>query len=456
MRELSDFFEGSIKRVGFFGLGKSNLALLQTLSLSGVEITLRVDTENMPKIPLGIGFSRIFFGRNACRDIDEELIFFSPSVRRDRPALLRASERGVIFSSDCELFFRAVEQRGKRVLAISGSDGKSSVTAMTGEILRSGGKGVGVIGNIGEPMLRAFESSDLFVSELSSFQLFYLKTRIFRAALTNITPNHLNWHKDFDEYKETKLSLISMADEGVVSFDDGELSDCFAKREIFGACKRGEYKELKSRVRAEVYVTSDENFIYRNGERLLPISRVKRREAHNLSNLMSAIALCEGLCESKDILRVAEDFSGLSHRAELIGSLHGVDFIDSSIDTTPERTRTTLSSLGRRVVIILGGRGKGVDYSVLMPELKKHARLAVLTGEDSEKIATAIGGEVDIRICEDFGEAVTCAISEATAGEGVLLSPAATSYDVFKNYEERAERFKSIVREYCKKEKKSH
>ncbi len=450
---ISDYFKKHIRKIGFFGIGKSCLALLDYLPLSGVDVILRSDVPiEREKIPKHIKISEIYEGARAAKNIHEDALIFSPSVRRDRPDFLRAERRGVIFSSDTELFF---EWAHGDIFAISGSDGKSSTAKITAELLSGGNSTVLPIGNFGAPLLPSIsDDARAYVVELSSFNLFYLKADIGRAALTNITPNHLNWHSSFAEYRDTKLSLIKMAREGVISFDDAELRHEFMGKSIFSSVSDTlDYHELKMLSKSEVYITRDKDFIYRNGEKILEVEKIKRREPYNIKNLMTAIALTDGFIEKEDILRVAESFSGLRHRARLVLSSGGVDYIDSSIDTTPSRTVTTLSALSRKVIIILGGRGKDVGYEALVPLLKSYAKYAIVTGEDREKIAECIRDEVKTLVISDFDEAVILARTLAVAGDAVLLSPAATSYDAFSDYQARGNRFEEIITKYSKKNK---
>lgn len=444
---LYDYFHRDVKKISFFGLGRSNLALMNFLPLSSVRVTIRSDGEiDCGKIPPAIKPHAIYLGKDSCRHIDEDVILFSPSVRRERSALIKALRRGTLFTSDAELFF---QNATGRVLAVSGSDGKSTTSAIAGALLRAS-SGAPVIGNIGEPML-PYTASDFseYVVELSSFNLCYLKFAPSRAVLTNITPNHLNWHASFKEYRDTKLSLLESAKEPVVAFDDPEIRRWAIGRRVFaGVSTECPYSELKRVIRGELYITLEDGFVKRNGVPLIEIAQVKRNEPHNIKNLMSALALTDGYRSDEDAVGVASEFTGLPHRCEVFYTYGGVDFINSSIDTTPYRTSVTLQSLGRPMVVILGGRGKGLSYDVLLPLLKKYASYAVVTGEDGEKILAAIGGEVRTVMTHDLYSAVQTAIRLAQPGDAVLLSPAATSYDEFQSFEERGRCFEKIVKEY--------
>lgn len=441
---FSDILSG-VSKIGFFGLGRSNLSLLKTLPLSGVEVVLRSEGK-IPRslIPLGIKPERIYEGNFAFSDIDEDILLLSPSVRRERAELEEARGRLVRFSSDAELFFERVGSRP--VFGVSGSDGKST-TATLAHALLSEGRRASLIGNIGAPMLESLlDGSECFSAELSSFMLRYLSPKLRRGAITSITPNHLNWHESFSEYIETKLSVLSSADEGVASAD-GDMLSYLPRGEYFALTSaEHSFEELKNRVKCNLYFTYDGEYIRRNGEAFLSVGDIRRREIHNIKNLMTAIALTDGFASRERILTVSREFSGLVHRAELFLTHGGVDYINSSIDTTPERTRATLTSLGRRCILILCGRGKGLSYGILAEAVAKYCSLVIITGEDSEAMLRELSGAARCEVRDDFDSAVRSAVMQAECGEAVLLSPAATSYDAFGSFEERGEKFKETVR----------
>ncbi len=421
--------------VGFFGLGRSNISLINSLPLEKCKITLRsdkpIDCKNLPNS------DRVFDGDRAYDDLDENVIFFSPSVRRERAELLSAKAKGMVFSSDAELFF--AENR-RPVIAISGSDGKSTTATLTNMLLSYEGVNSRLIGNIGEPMYAELGKTDRYVAELSSFMLKYCAPKVERACVTNITPNHLDWHKDFEEYKDTKLSLLRSAREFVVT---DELSDIPGAYGIIS--NTASFKSLRNLYNAELYLTLEAGWIFRNGEKVISIEKVRRCEPHNLKNLMMAIALCDGLVSRDGILSVAESFSGLKHRCELFFSHEGVDYYDSSIDTSPARTSATMLSLARRAVVILGGKSKGLDYSKMLFALKKFATAVVLYGENRYEIYSSLSGEVSSYIADDFESAVKLGDSIAREVGALILSPASVSYDSFSDYRQRGETFKRII-----------
>ena len=426
-------------RVGFFGLGSSNSALLGCLPLDNCSVTLRSDQAiDQEGVPNGVRVERIFEGKDACQNIDEDIIIFSPSVRRDRVEFSEAEKRGVIFTSDAELFF---ESNDTPIFLITGSDGKSTTATLTHLLLTRAGYNAPLIGNIGEPFMNHYGcKKDFCVCEMSSFMLQYMTPKAKAACITNITPNHLDWHKSLDEYKETKLSVSKNTDRLIIA------DDLLNTRGAYGIISAEKsYNELKNIYKANLYITIFDEKICKNGMPLVEIAKIPRNERHNLKNLMMAIALTDGLVSENDILSVAESFQGLKHRCQLILSENGIDFIDSSIDSTPARTKETLRSLDRSVVIILGGRGKGLDYSELAPEVKRYVKKAIITGENSKEIYDAIGKETNCDVIDDFERAILQGKKYAAKVGTLLLSPASTSFDKFKNYAERGDRFKEFL-----------
>ena len=447
---LSQVLDGKFEKIGFFGLGKSNLSLISILAPLGAEITLRSESDiDESLLPPEIKYSRILSGKNAFSDISEDILFLSPSVRRERKEFTEAALRGVLLSSDAELFFLGVGKR--EVFAVSGSDGKSTTSTLLAKLLEGDNK-VGLIGNVGVPMLESLSSEcDIFVAELSSFMLRYINPRVRRAAITNITPNHLNWHASFEEYRDTKLSLLKNAEEAVLSVDDKILREYCLCNDVFAITSAKEsYAKLKNAFKSKLYITFEADYICKNGEPLISINDIRRKEEYNLKNLMCAVALADGYYSLNHLLKVAREFSGLPHRAQTVLEHNGVEYIDSSIDTSPDRANRTILSLKKQVILILGGRGKGADYKALSSAVSLYAKRVIIYGEDREKIYSALSQYAACEVCEAFEPAVTRACELAEPTDTVLLSPAATSYDAFRSFEERAEKFKEIIKNYYK------
>lgn len=431
-----------IERVGFFGLGRSSLGVKEYLesTYDGLEYTLRCDREITADE--GGGFGRVLCGETAYAEPYEDVIFITPAVRRDRDGLMKMERCGVILSSDAELF---VELARMPIFAVSGSDGKSTTVTLASRILDAP-----AIGNIGVAMSPLLSRNEVrcAVAELSSFQLTWHTPRVKRAVITNISPNHLDWHRSYGEYISAKENLLKNAEERVFNLD------CDISRELLGRYKadvvystKQSLKEMIKTAKSEVYVGLSGDHIVANGVKILHTGAIQLKTKHNIANLICAIALTSGYADSERIAKVASEFRGLAHRCESVENYGGVRYVDSSIDSTPRRTATTLYALSGEWIVILGGRSKGLDYSELIEPLRARARMAVLTGE--------CGREIEKILCEagigcvyepDFYRAVELAARLARPGEGVILSPASTSFDRFRSFEERGEYFKSIIR----------
>ena len=442
-------FGKEVRTVGFFGVGVSTLALMKRVP-KGIKITLRSDNKiDTRALPQGVKVEKIYDGTLAFSDITEDVLFLSPSVRRDRRELMSAVEGGVILSSDFE-YFSAVND--KPLFLISGSDGKSTAVTMLSELLSRKNEKILPIGNVGRPFCDALEDTAwAHVAELSSFQLLYSCPASYRAALTSVTPNHLNWHPSLEEYVCTKLELLKKSSAPIASLDQGIIEDFAKGRELFGVTDTERaFSELKDKFKAQIYLTVESGMICKNGVGLISTDKILRREKYNLKNLMTAIAMANGYTTKDDILRLAQSFKGLSHRCEEFFSKDGVNFIDSSIDTTPARTATTLNSLEGNVIVILGGLGKGVPYDELCEPLKRCAGEIIITGANRYEILSAVDACAPCYLAENLKAAAALACSHARRGDTVILSPASTSYDAFSNYQIRGDFFKSEVENFYK------
>ena len=430
---MLDRIKGGLS-VGFFGLGKSNASLISTLPLDRCKLTIRSDKEiNPADIPQG---AKVYTGEHAMDDIREDILFLSPSVKRDRFKEIQ----GVMLSSDYELF---LSENKRPIFAVTGSDGKSTTTRLVSLLLRASGRVVSEVGNIGEPMVaRLNDECDVYVAELSSFMLDATVPVAKMAALTSLTPNHIDWHGSFKNYKKTKISLLKSSEKFVISDENADITGAYG---IVSMTRS--FAQLKRLYRAEVYMSCVGGYVRKNGERLIAISDVLRNETHNLKNLMLAIAMCDGYVGEYEIRSVASGFQGLPHRCERFLSIGGIDFYDSSIDTSPARTAQTLRSLDRRCVIILGGRGKGLDYGEMKGEIEKYAQSALILGENKNEIYSVIKDVTNCYMADDLGSAIDMGCAMAGDVGLLLLSPASASYDMFKSFEERGESFQKLVRQ---------
>lgn len=437
--------------VGFLGIGKTNRAILDIIFGSGIdaEVRLRQSRDLLADEWKALG-ARFFTAERELSDIDEDLLFVSPSVRREA---LPVSKSTVVVS-DTDLFFSG-DPDG--CFLITGSDGKSTTTTLVAELLKEEYPDLFVGGNLGTPVARCDTSSaDAFVLELSSFNLRYVTPSSRRAIITNITPNHLNWHADYAEYIEAKRNILGRSAEPIVSVDTPPCAKIAEEYPLFAVCSSlMSHGELVKRYCAEHTVTVN-NGILLDGEKLLDIEDVYLKQPHGLENLASAVAMTIGRVSRERIREIAKGFRGLDHRCERFLSINGIDFINSSIDTTPSRTGATLRGLGRRVKLILGGRGKGLPLSPLKDALASYADEIAIYGEIGDEIVDFIEEDTALR---SIPHAAFSTLREATdhllkalrSGDTLLLSPAATSYGDFASFEERGEFFKSyITNKYAK------
>ena len=441
------------KRVALVGMGKSNLSVARFLSRRGISLIL-CDKNPDCIIPDSIReASELRLGESYLNLDGAECIFVSPGIRRDLPQILAAEKNGASVSSEAELFFSLCPAK---IIAITGSDGKTTTTTMVYKSLQRGHSAV-LCGNVGIPMMDTLDSlnEDCFAAvELSSFQLMSLAPKSISAAITNIPENHLNWHTDMDEYISAKLGVYKNTDRAVINADDSFCQKIGGS--VYFSTTQG-VGELRSRYSAQGYacIENGDAVLYEHGERrrLFSVSDLKVRGEHNLKNALTAAVLCAPFCSDAAISEALKEFKGVPHRAEVIGEHNKITFIDSSIDSTPSRTAVTLSSLGEGCVVICGGKNKGLSYEPLCEALLRYARAVIFTGECGEDMLSALsqmrkGATVDAHFEPDFDRAVMLAASVARAGERVVLSPAATSFDTFNNYIERSERFKTIIQDY--------
>ena len=434
-------------------MGKTTSGLLKYFKgrYAGIPCVLRsdkkIDLKNLSEIS---DFDEIYLGNCALDSLTEDVIFLSPSVRRER--FFNLSERPIL-SSDAEFF---LESTDSDVYAVTGSDGKSTTTKLISLLLEGLYDEAIAAGNIGVPLTPLLQKNGKIacVCELSSFQLNYFSPHVKRALITNISENHLDWHTSYEEYTAAKENLLKSAMGCVFNADDLGTKDLMRKYRPFAVYSaEKDLAKLQSEITSENYVYTDGDFVYINGRKILNREKLSHLSRHNTENFMAALAVTCDLPVEERALTVLRDFTGLSHRCERFGVYCGITFIDSSIDSSPKRTVTTLSSLDGKPIVILGGRSKGQDYSILPPVLKEKAKAIILTGETGRDILALINEDPDFSDFGDriiyksnFDDAVISAAAIASEGDTVILSPASTSFDRFSGFEERGEHFKKIIK----------
>lgn len=455
MNKLDEFkYNVAGKNITVIGIGISNLPLIKYLVSLGANVTAcdRRSAEDLGENyteleKLGVKFN---LGDGYLNNLLGDMIFKTPGMRYDVPELLKAKENGSIVTSEMEVFFEVCPSH---IIAVTGSDGKTTTTTLIHKMMTDAGYKTWLGGNIGNPLLTDTEKmkeNDWVILELSSFQLHTMRKSPEIAVITNISPNHLDMHKDYKEYIDAKKNIMLYQNEGdtlIVSADNQVTAD-------IGKSANGAVKYFSRNGMADIYL--DGNIIKRGIVEILNIKDIKIPGMHNVENYMAAIAAVSGLVSKEVIVNVAKTFGGVEHRIELVRTLDGVKYYNSSIDSSPNRTINTLRVFPNKVIMIAGGKDKGIPYDEIGPALAEHVKVLILIGATSDKIQEALDAEInktgngkDIEVIRatSYEDAVNTARSKAHDGDVVLLSPASTSFDMFRNFEERGNLFKKIVNE---------
>ena len=435
------------KSICLFGFGKTNQGLLNYLSPLGFSFSLREDGRTEIT---DVRINRHLYGALALSDITEDVILFSPSVKRDRKELKEAQARGTLLTSDSEMFFG---NAASPIFSVSGSDGKSTTTELAERILRINHERVLKSGNCGAAMTPslAYEAGGVHIVELSSFMLEYFTPKSFSCVMTSLSENHLDWHGTRESYFAAKRRLFKGALHKALHFDTDAYEILKDYRPTTLISARDTERTLLANGATHT-VTLRCGAIYLDGKRVLSTEALPIKEDYNIRNLMSAIALSAPVTDPEGIFDAVKDFKGLSHRRELVGRALGIDFIDSSIDSSPSRCAVTLTGLSRRVTLLLGGRTKGLSVEPMIEPIARFADAVITFGEAAEEYAKALLESDSVRTAGVKIKSFSClddaffeAVRITPRGGCVLLSPAATSYDCFKNFEERGDHFKALT-----------
>jgi UDP-N-acetylmuramoylalanine--D-glutamate ligase len=452
--KFEEYIKG--KSVALIGAGVSNMAAVDLLLSLGAKVTARDGKEDAEKEALlrAKGVATVF-GEKYLNGLCEDVLLKSPGIRPDVPEIAAAVAGGSVLTSEMEIFLAFCPCK---VYAITGSDGKTTTTTLVSEILKKdrelAGKSGKVYlgGNIGTPLLpfiREMTADDAAVVELSSFQLFAMEAETDVAIVTNVTPNHLNWHIDMQEYIDSKAKIFAHGCKRLVLNAENEITRGFAygREELttmFSSKKSGGYAR-------EIFLDG-EGIFYRDGAKFVPVlcrDDIKLPGMHNVENYMAAIAALWGEVSLEAILSVARNFGGVAHRIELVRECGGVKYYNSSIDTSPTRTEAALRSFKEKLIVIVGGYDKHIPLEPLAPLLAEKAKFVSATGATGEKIMKLLldsGYPCDkIVYTKEFDGAFRAAVNAAEKGDTVILSPACASFDAFKNFETRGNYFKELV-----------
>ncbi len=446
------------RKVAIIGLGVSNIPLLDYLNDKEARVTV-FDEKNIDKISKE-ALEKIrqyeinsYFGEDCLKNLKGfDIIFRSPSCMPNREELQEEVNRGAILTSEIEM---VLKMSPSKIIGITGSDGKTTTTTLIYEIIKEKGYKCYLGGNIGTPLFTKIEEmmpEDIVVLEMSSFQLMDMEISPNIAVITNITPNHLNIHKDYEEYIEAKKNIFKYQDSnGILVLNyDNEVTREFAKeangKVIFFSSKEklsdgiilddGKIKECKDRVRRHI----------------LDVKNIKLRGTHNYENSCAAIAATASLVDTETQINVISNFAGVEHRLELVRELNGVKWYNDSIGTSPTRTIAGLNSFDEEIILIAGGYDKHLEYEPLAKPILDKVKTLILMGQTADKIFYAVKAEAEIQnktietyVCESLEDTVKIAYKVAKNGQVVLFSPASASFDLFKNFAERGQKFKELV-----------
>lgn len=455
---IENFFKNiNGKRVAFIGVGTSNLPLIKQFSDKGARV-IACDRKSFEDLGENAVLAKQYgaelnFGEDYLSTIDADIVFRSPGTPFYKEELVKLRERGVVLTSEMEVFF---ELCPCKTIAITGSDGKTTTTTIISELLKASGKKVHLGGNIGNPLLPEIENiscDDYAVVELSSFQLISMRKSPDIAVVTNLAPNHLDIHKDMEEYVESKKNIIlhqNAFSKAIVNLDN-KITNSF-ELDI-----RGEKVKFSTKEKLYNGAFLDKTTLcysdYGKITEIMDIKDIKIPGMHNVENFLAAISAVWGIVDVDTIVKVAKTFGGVAHRAEFVREYNGVKYYNDSIASSPTRTALgTLSLYDEKIIIIAGGYDKNIPYEPLGPIINKKVKLLVLLGDTAPKIEKAVkeaenynANEIDIVNVDNMEQAVLAVVERAKEGDIVSLSPASASFGLYKNFEERGNHFKSIV-----------
>ena len=475
LSEYLNDFKG--KRVAVIGAGISNTPLIEALLAAGIETTVRDRRTYDELSELAISFEKsgagLRLGDDYLSGLDEDVIFRTPGLMPTCSALVEAVGRGAVLTSEMEAFFDICPCK---TIAVTGSDGKTTTTSIIAQLLRNAGKTVHLGGNIGTPLLLRtdeMKSEDIAVIELSSFQLITMRKSPNIAVVTNLSPNHLDVHSDMDEYIEAKSNIFmyQMPSDRAVFNLDNDITLNYARN--------APAREVLFFSRFEIVIDgvySEDGVIYEShgGEReaIMCADDIVLPGVHNVENYLAAFASVSGLVGHDVMRKTAREFRGVEHRIEFVRELRGVRYYNDSIASSPSRAIAGLRALtasaeisgvegikseDRKIILIAGGKDKGIGFDEFGVEVAARVKALILIGMTADRIYEAVVGAPGdglvlaeargIHKCKEFKEAVLLASELASDGDIVLLSPACTSFDMFKNFEKRGNVFKDIVNE---------
>ncbi len=456
--DCKQFFEQiDGKKIAMCGIGVSNTPLIMNFLSKGARVIAcdRRSREQIGELAdrLSAAGAELRLGDGYLENLEVDMIFRTPGMSFNLPELDAARKRGIAVTSEMEVFFDLCPAT---IFAVTGSDGKTTTTTLIAKMLEAEGKKVHIGGNIGNPLLPEIEnikSDDFVVVELSSFQLISMRKSPDVAVVTNVAPNHLDVHKDMDEYVEAKKNILlhQNAFSRTVLNRDNEITEgfrSFARGQLLGF-------SMERKLNNGAWLAPDGtlHMAYRGID--VPImhkSEIAILGDHNVANYLTAITAVWGYVGVDSIRKVAREFMGVEHRIELVRELDGVRYYNDSIASSPSRTIAGLKAFDRKVILIAGGYDKHIPFEPMAPHIVEKVKLLLLCGTTADKIESSVvgydgysQGNPEIIRVADIAEAVKIAHERAVDGDIVTLSPACASFDAFPNFAARGNFFKEVV-----------
>ena len=459
LEEFNRFIEG--KKVAIIGIGVSNIPLLDYFYEKNAIVTV-FDNRNIEQIDSNI-IGKMeqyhfegFFGENNLKHLKGfNIIFRSPSCMPFIKEIEEEVKRGVILTSEIEMVLKLTPAK---TIGVTGTEGKTTTTSLIYEILKKAGKKCFLGGNIGKPIftqIKDMKPEDIVILEMSSFQLMNIDISPNVALVTNLYPDHLNVHRSYEEYQDAKKNIFKYQDENgiVVLNNDNDITSSFAKE------ANGKVIFFSSKAKLQdgyIYDNTDGNIKYcKDGIRrhLVNKNEIKLRGIHNYENICAALAVTSNFVDIETAINAIKEFNGVEHRLEFVKEIDGVKYYNDSIGTSPASTIAGLNAFDENIILLAGGSDKGLDYKEVGKAIAKKVGTLILCGPTSPKIEKEtknalinIGKTIQIYHTNNLEESVKLAKEKSKPGDIVLLSPASASFDAFKNFAERGEKFKEFVK----------
>ncbi len=456
LKEFNEYIR--FRKVAIIGLGVSNLPLLDYLYEKKAQVTV-FDDRTIDEIPnnvmdkittYGFDFS---FGKNALEKLQGfNIIFRSPSCLPTKPELQEEANKGAIVTTEVEMF---MEMCPCKIIGVTGSDGKTTTTSMINAVLQKAGYNTYLGGNIGTPLftrLPEITPDDIVVLELSSFQLMNMQISPDIAVITNITPNHLNIHKDYEEYIESKKNIFKYQNENgilVLNYDNDITRECSKEA-------NGKVAFFSSKTKLDNGFIVDEDIIKECEDKVrrhvLSTNEVILRGNHNFQNIATVLATTKTLVDIDIAIEAIKEFKPVAHRIEFVREIDGVKWYNDSASSSPTRTLSGINAFKENIVLIAGGYDKNLEYEPLAKPVVDKVSTLILIGQTAEKIFDVVKEEsekqnkkIDIYMCDSLEQTIEIAKKSSKKGDVVLFSPASASFDMFKNFADRGEKFKKLV-----------